>query len=753
MALEGEPRGDMASTDVTEAGPSEAPAAQDQPMMARFLPVLTSGVVIGVVEVVLASSFGALVFSGRLSGSVASGIGLALFGALATQVSIAVFSSLRGMVGSTQDISAAVLALMAASIAARVASPSTAFATVVVAIGMTSVVTGAFFVGLGAFRLGELVRFVPYPVVGGFLAGTGWLLVKGGIGVLAGRSLTFHTLGDFAKGSVAAKWVAGLAFAVLLLLLTRRMQHLLLIPALLVGGLVAFYAIAPVAAHGIGQLKHEGWLLGDLPRSALWRPWSVTRFGDVDWSAIASQIPNIATIVILSALALLLNASGIELAVGRDLDLNRELVAAGAANLVAGSGGGMVGFHALSLTALADKMGARSRLVGVITGSICTLALLFGASTLSLFPRPILGGVIVFLGLGFLVEWVYDAWFRLPQADHAVVLLILIVIATFGFLPGVGVGIAVAIVLFVVNYSRTDVVKHSLSGAEYQSRTERSPQQSDALRERRGEIWILELQGFVFFGTASRLVDRIRYRAASLEGALRFLVLDFRRVIGVDSSAMLSFAKILTLAEKNDFPVLFTAASPNIRSQLERVGFREAEGKIMFLPDLDRAVQWCEDRILSLASLGQSGPGDSIWVYLLAGLGPLNADRLMAYLRRLEFAEGDFLIQQGEAARDVYLLEAGRVTATVTTPRGETVRLRSMGPGTVVGEMAPYLRNIRTASVVAETSVTVYRLSEEAFEEMEEQDPQLAAALHRMFATLIAQRLADTLDTVRALSD
>jgi SulP family sulfate permease len=422
--------------------------------------------------------------------------------------------------------------------------------------------------------------------------------------------------------------------------------------------------------------------------------------------------------------------------------------------VVAGLGGGLVGFHALSLTAIAGRTNAMSRLVGLVAAAVCGAALLFGSSIIALFPRPILGGVILFLGLGFLVEWVYDARSKLPRADYAVVLLILVVIATFGFLPGVGVGIAVAIVLFVVNYSRTDVVKHALSGSEYRSRTERSPQQSDALRTHADEIWILELQGFVFFGTASRLVDRIRQRAVSPEHSpLEFLVLDFKRVTGVDSSAMLSFAKVLTLAEKEGFPVLFTSARAGVRTQLERVGFRQVEGEVMFLADLDQAVQWCEDEILRRASLAQGGPGDSIWVYLLAGLGPVNADRLTSYLRRLEFVEGDVLIQEGEATRDVYLLESGRVTAVMTTAGGETVRLRSMGPGTVVGEMAQYLKTIRTASVVAERPLIAYRLSEEAFEEMEEQEPQLAAALHRMFAALIAQRLADTLDTVRALSD
>ncbi len=109
----------------------------------------------------------------------------------------------RGVVGSVQDAAAAVLAIVAATTAAtgrwhravveatacRLRGPDVFLTVVAATMVVTLLLTGVTFALLGVFRLGNLVRFVPYPVVGGFLAGTGWLLFKGGIDVAAGVQL------------------------------------------------------------------------------------------------------------------------------------------------------------------------------------------------------------------------------------------------------------------------------------------------------------------------------------------------------------------------------------------------------------------------------------------------------------------------------------------------------------------------------------------------------------------------------------
>jgi sulfate permease, SulP family len=720
---------------------------------AGALPTVTAGVVVGVMEVVLATSFAALVFTGPLAPHLPAGIGLGLVAAAAILITVALLSSYRGMLGSVQDISAAVLSLVAASIVADLPPDDPRIlVTVVAAIALTSLLTGGLFLLLGTFRLGDLIRFVPYPVVGGFLAGTGWLLFRGGMDVVSDQALSPARLDILAEPEVLALWVPGLAFAVILVVLSRRSSHPLMLPLMVLGAIVVFYGVALALGAGIENLEEGRWLLGPFPEGGLWEPWAARAVTEADWSVVVGEAGNLATVLIVSVLALLLNASGIELVVGRDVDLNRELRAAGVANLVAGGGGGFPGFHVLSLTALVHRIGSRSRAAGVIAGGVCLLALSVGGGIMGMFPRPVLGGLLLFLGLAFLMEWVVDAWSQLPRSEYVIVVLILVVIATVGFLPGVALGILLAVVLFVVDYGRTEVVKHALTGATYHSQMDRPLPHREVLRERGDSIHVLELQGFLFFGTANALLDRIRARAADPDlPPLRYLVLDFRRVSGLDSSAALSFSKAHRLATSSGFVMVLTAMGDRVRRPLERGGLTEDAPSVRMLPDLDRGLQWCEDRLLEEGEVAEEAAGP-LWRDAVEGTG-VSEEALLEYMERLEIDTGETIIEQGDRAEDVFFLESGQVTAQVVTETGGTVRLRSLTPGAVVGEAALYSGGVRSASVVADRPSVVYRLSRDRLLEMEERDPQLAAALHRLFGRLLAERLTDTIRTVQALMD
>jgi sulfate permease, SulP family len=318
--------------------------------------------------------------------------------------------------------------------------------------------------------------------------------------------------------------------------------------------------------------------------------------------SIGSNVSRQRRQISLSVISLLLIATGIELAARKDIDLNQALRSAGIANLIAGLGGGIIGFQALGLSTLScAKIGAKSRMVGVLAATICLMTLLFGETLVTLFPKPVLGGVALFLGLSFLVEWIYDAWFKLPKTDYGIVILILFVIATVGFLQGVGVGLVVAIALFVINYSQVNVTKHILAGATYQSNTVRSLPQARLLREEGNQIHILNLQEFLFFGTANALLNRIRNRLHNPNLIpLKFVVLNFQFVHGLDSSAVLSFVKLKQLLQQHDIKLVFTHLSSTIHSQLKRGDCLQPDDPVcQVFPNLDRGLEWCENEILN----------------------------------------------------------------------------------------------------------------------------------------------------------
>jgi len=302
-----------------------------------------------------------------------------------------------------------------------------------------------------------------------------------------------------------------------------------------------------------------------------------------------------------------------------------------------------------------------------------------------------------------------------------------------------------AVVLFAVSYGRIELVREVAFGDTYHSNVDRPPAERAALREMGERVQILRVHGFVFFGSASGLLERIRKRAEA--GPVRFLLLDLRQVTGVDASAVMSFVKVIHLAEANRFELVLAGASDPVLEQLARGGVVASEGVVRFEPDLDRGLQRCEDVLLEEAQvrrLAGAGPGEA-----LGGLPP----HLLTYLERVSLTEGTVLIRQDEPPEDVFVLGSGRLRVDMQTPEGRRIRLRTVLPGVVVGEVAMYTGVPRTADVVAEEPSVVLRLRGSAILRMESEDPELAAALHRWLAGTLAERLTDTQRAVEALFD
>lgn len=711
----------------------------------QLLPDLTAGALMGIIEVVCALSFGSLIFSGVLAPYLPYGIGMALAGAAVILVGTSLTSRVPGVIASIQDSPAVILAVIASALAGSLSAGTAEerLATVLVAIAVTTLVTGLFHLALGLFKLGGLVRYVPYPVVGGFLAGTGWLLVQGSFGVVAGHPLTLANLPALLRPDRLILWVPALLFALVLFTCLRRFKHSLTMPGILLGAIVIFYLILWATGTPLQAATSKGLLLGKVSGQATWHPLSLRSLLAANWVAILGQGGNMAIILVLSVVSLLLNASALELAIRRDVDLNRELRAAGISNVLSGLAGGIVGYHTLSLSTLSYRLGARGKLPGLLAAAICATMLLAGSTLLAFFPMPILGGLLLFLGLDFLYEWVIVAWSGLSRTDYAVVLLILFVIGATNFLVGVGVGLLATILLFVLSYSRTDVVRHALSGSDISSNVQRCASYRQALRELGQQVYIVRLQGFLFFGTAHALLEQIQARVADIrQPPVRYVVVDFGRVTGLDSSAVMSFLKARQLAEGQRIALLLTDLSEKVRQRFEPAGLFRAENWVHVFPDLDRALEWCENRLLESGSLAQTAMPATLRAQLEDGGFPgASTDCLMGFLERVEVQAGEYLVRLGDESDVLYLVEHGDVSVYLEMEGDKRARLRTLGAGTVVGELGFYLGSKRTASVIADTPATAYKLTRSALAQMRETEPEVAAAFHEFMVRMLSERL------------
>ena len=365
----------------------------------------------------------------------------------------------------------------------------------------------------------------------------------------------------------------------------------------------------------------------------------------------------------------------------------------------------------------------------------------------------LLSSLLLVLGLSFLIEWVYEAWYKLPRADYFIVILSLAVIALFGYLEGVGVGIVAATILFVVKYSSINNVRDSLNGRIYHAKVERPAVQREILHKYGEGIHIFRLQGYIFFGTSDKLLVRVREILEDKTNREHFIVLDFLRVHGLDSSAVSSFTRIMQLAEIHDVYLVLTQVSPSIRQQMARGGLTPGQRAQIF-PTLDHGVEWCENMLLQRHEASTFFIQTGIEGQLRRTFPrPELVEHLLPYLERMEVAANVALFRRGDPADAMYFVEAGRLNVILQGDDGETTRLRNIRSGTVAGEISMYLRSPRTADVITEQPCVLFRLTLESLARMEEQDAETASALHEWVARLLAERMADNTRALLALLD
>jgi len=737
-----------------------------------ILSSLFAGFVIGILVIFVEVSLAAMVFSGELKSSLSQGIGIFLFGSLVMGLVVTISSSMSSIIVVPQDLPSAILAVIAATVVTTLSAhdPENIFGTVVAAMMLASLITGGAFWLMGRFNLGQHMRFIPYPVIGGFLGGTGWLLILGGISVMT--SVPYGE--EFFQASEILKWLPGLLYGIALFIILRRYTHFLIAPSFLLGGIILFYVLFLIANGSLASANLDEWLLGPFPSGSLFQLMTVRVFTEGHFNVFFGNILDFSSIIIVSAIALLLNASGLELVSGEDGDLNQELKAAGIGNILAGLGGSPPGYPSLSLSALSSKLGSNNRFVGIFSFIIVAIVLIFGAAMLSAIPKIIAGGMLIFLGISFLFEWIYDAWFTLPKLDYFLIWLILIIIATVGFLEGVAVGILVATLLFVLNYSRINVVRHRISGANFASHVIRPRLHQQLVKEKGDGLHILEMQGYIFFGTADKLVSGIKERIEDPDlPKIRYLLLDFRLVTGIDSSATLSFSKLKQLVETQEIVLVFTDLSPKIQTQLEKEVYGDDQTDNMLnFNNLDQGVAWCEDKMIEIfTDVGLVAKPKSIidlveeslahqaedkdWVDMIAPgkktKPSKRASRMLKYLERIEAKEGDYLINENYEIEGLYFIEDGQVSAHITCEDDSVVILRLLESGTVFGEIDYYAEQKASLCFAASRPSILNFLSTENLKRMEEEDPELAIAFHRILAGLISKKLSLTDDTVQAL--
>jgi len=701
-----------------------------------------------ILEIIFVLAFTTLIYSGELSSQIPRAMGFILFGDALLCAVISLFSSYAGFIGIEQDTPGVMLSVIAVGIITTLSGkPNIQFATVTLMVVITTLMTGLLLLGLGYFKLGGLARFLPYPVIGGFLAGTGWLLIQGGIGIMANSTIVL----DWFQLSTLTLWIPGVLLGIGVYILMQKVDAPYTVPLVMFVTSLLFYGITRLLGMTTPELRNEGWLLVSNASNTIWElPLTPSFLSQVDWDVLIAQLPAMIPVAIISVIALLLNSSGMEVLIKKDIDLNRELLVAGLGNLSAGLVGGLIGFQDISFSTLSRSMTGGKRLVGIVVAILIGATMFFGTSAILYIPKFVFGSVLIFIGLQLLVDWVYEAWFKFSRIEFWVVICILVVLVFSGVLEAVIAGLALAVMMFAVSYSQISVIKFAFTGREFRSRVSHPLHEQQVLDVHGNKLYIMKLEGFIFFGTANAIFDSMRNRAktSSLD-ELKYCLMDFSKVSGIDSTGMLSFNRMLQWSQENDIKLVFAGASSMLLNQFDQEG-KEYNKIVHFFPNLDRGLEWCESEIIN-TYLADLHIRKEITDQLNEILKDKKSDRLIPYLQRRDISVGDYLIQEGDTPDFIYFIHSGQVTAQLERKGMDPIRLETVYSGRTVGEIAFYLGTQRTASVIADLDTVVYSLSIEQLNNMESTDPETASLFHRISALLLSERVMHLTRTVRAL--
>jgi SulP family sulfate permease len=695
-----------------------------------------------VLTVTFGLSYALLIFAGPLDPYLSYGVASTFISSAVLGSVIALGSSFPFAVAGPESSTAAMTGILASSLAERmIAADPTAplLGPVLITLGLAAIVTGIVLCGFGVTRMGRAIRYVPYPVVGGFLGATGCLILLGAIRVITGHRLQFATLGQFANPLTLSELAAACTMAIVLYLTWHRSRSSFGLPAILIGGVIAAHIVFRFAGISLADAQASGWTFQPPPSVNFMLPWSANEISRYPWHELPDLIGNLIAVVFVTATSTLFNTTGIEVATNREANLERELSVTGIANILSGAFGGYTGCISVSRSVLNVNGGGTGRLSGLTGAAISVSMLALAPTLLGYMPKFVLGGLLIYLGADQLHKWIVQSRRRLSSIEYLSLLAIIVIIVQWGFIAGILIGVVIGCATFALSASRIDSIKYSFDGAEYRSSLDRSRDDQAVLSAHGGKIQGLNLQSYLFFGSANRLYQHVKALLLR-HPECRFLVFDFKLVTGIDSSAAYSFAQIKRAAHDRGIKLVLVHLPSAAEKALRSGDFITHE--VSIVPELDRALEWCENELIEQHQ-GREQEEASLRDWFIQILGTeQDATELVHRCQRIEVNAGEIIVSAGDPADSMHFILDGRVGIMISTGEGGgTARVRSLGRYTTIGEMGLVSRAPRSATIQAEVASILYVLSIDQFESIKTDDPALGQKLLTYFVSVMAERL------------
>lgn len=704
-----------------------------------------------------AIAFGVTIFS-PLGGTYAAQ------GAMAGIVGVTALGLIAGAFGGTSRLitaPCAPAAVVLSALAIQWTQNGITAESAVLMLSLMGLICGLFQVGFGAVGLGRLIKYVPYPVVSGYLSGVGLIIIISQVPMFLGlpkqvafwEGLVTPSLWQWQGVAVGAVTVAVMVTAPML---TKA------VPAAILGlasGVIAYFGLA-LADPALLALPGNALVVGSLGGSGV-------NFGEViagRWMAIGDlDVAELGRILVPAAtLAVLLSIDTLKTCVVLDAltrsrhNSNRELVGQGLGNLASAFIGGVPGAGQMGATLVNMSGGAQTRLSGLIEGVLALIAFLILGTFIAWVPIAALAGILIVIGLRMFDRASLSLLkSRATMLDFAVIVAVVVVALTVSLIAASGAGIALAIALFIREQIRGSIVRSKAYGNQMFSKRVRLPGEMAILEKRGDHTAIFVLQGSLFFGTTDQLYTTVEPELKTRT----YIILDMRRVQSVDVTAVHMLEQIADMLAERGAYLIFSHFPENVpsgqdmRQYFDEVGLVKSQRHIQTFSELDEALEWVEERLIEEEHLEHmpEKPLELREIDVFLGRKESTLAALESCMDKRSYKAGEKIFAQGDAGAEMFLIRRGAVRIVLPLNEKQGRHLATFGRGDFFGEMAFLDPAPRSAVALALTDTDLFVLSRTRFDTLAEEHKKLAIGLVLNMARVLSTRLRYANAELRAL--
>jgi len=696
------------------------------------------------------------------------GPGFAGAGALAGIIGTVAIGLLAPALGGAPNLISAPCAPAAAVMAAlcvRLLDGGACAESVIVSLAVVGLFSGVLQAVYGALGGGRLIKYIPYPVVTGYMSGVGLLIILKQTGPFLGLQKGASPLAGLFSPH-AWQWPAVLVALVTAGTMVAAPRLTKRIPAAILGlaaGIAAHLAAGLIRPQLLA-LEANQFIIGAISTS----PGVILNGVVSNFSALRLMEMHEVYALIGPALTLsvLLSIDTLKTCVVTDSiirarhDSNRELKGQGAGNIMSALLGGMPGAGTMGATLVSLASGGKTRRAGLFEGLFALMAALVLGSAIGRIPLAALAGILVIVGSRMIDRSSVRLALRSSTVlDFAVVISVAGTALMADLIAAAGVGIALSILLFIREQMRSSVIRRKVTGADISSTQQRLPGERAALAARGWETLVVELQGSLFFGTTDQLFSEIENDMRSC----RRLILDMRRVTSVDFTAVHMFEQAGEMMGERGGSLVFShlplslPTGQDLRAYFEQLGLTHRDGRGRIFETLHDALEWAEDCVIEEAGIERPAAGELLdlsQIDFLREIDPASLAALRVAFKERRLGAGEPIFSRKGQGDELFLIRRGRVR--IILPLKDTHRqhhLAVFGPGDFFGEVGFLARMPRTADAVALTDTDLYVISRDAFDVISRCNPTVTVALFQRLASVEALRLRDADSELRRLQD